>query len=171
MRLTSRWTRGCRAPKNLGASFIIRGKVGRGEDHLPLHPGVAIKPPVSAPAPGRTRALSCPSRSGWGRRGGDRLSGSVGELLSIAAAAAAAGPSLRLAGSLLRRLDSPLAAARRASWFRVLLLLLWSPGSRALGSACGLSCLGDLSSPPRGRTRIPCTGRRILNQQATRKVP
>ena len=148
VRLTSRWTRGCRATKNSGAGVIIRGKVGRGEDRLPLHPGVAIKPLVSAPAPGRTRALSCPSRSGRGRRGGDTLSGSVRELLSVAAAAAA-GPSLRPAGSLLHRLDSPLAEARRASWFRVLLLLLWSPGSRALGSACGLSSPWDLSSPPR----------------------
>ena len=55
------------------------------------------------------------------------------------------------------------------------LLLLWSTGSRRVSSvvvAHGLSCSAACGIfPDQGSNPVPCTGRRIPNHCATRKVP
>ena len=54
-------------------------------------------------------------------------------------------------------------------------LLLWSTGSRRAGSvivAHGLSCSAACGIfPDQDGTRVPCIGRRILNDCATREAP
>ena len=55
------------------------------------------------------------------------------------------------------------------------LLQLWCMGSRAGLSICSLGAqllqgMWDLSSPIRGQTCVPSTGRRILNHRTTREV-